>query len=383
LPLKIKQLAGNKFPDYIFIKQLKTINMLKFLALLASFTMLILGFTMTNIDLPINQYQFIGSHNSYKEYIDPKLIKLIEKADTSRSLKGIEYHHIGLSEQLNLGLRALEIDIAADEKGGKYAHPKGLDWAGKQATRPYDTEGVMNEAGFKVLHIQDIDFRSNCLTFKQCLKELKQWSNAHPDHEPIFITMNAKDDTINKPDFVVPEKFTATVFDQLDKALLDHLGLEKIITPDAVRGKFATLEEAVLKNGWMKRSQAKGHFIFILDENKEKTTYYTQNHPALKGRVMFTNAPVGTPEAAILIMNDPLKEGIQIKENVKKGYIVRTRADADTREARTNDYSRFKAAQESGAQIISTDYYVKSTLFPSEYMVSFEGKTYFKKNPLF
>jgi hypothetical protein len=378
----------NTFTAYFFPKQFlfdnkKTDIMPKFFSFIASFAVLIMGAIATDTDLPINHYQFIGSHNSYKEYIDPKLVKLIEKLDTSRSLKGIEYHHIGLSEQLNLGLRALEIDIAADEKGGKYAHPKGLDWAGKQAARPYDTEGVMNEAGFKVLHIQDIDFRSNCLTFKQCLKELKQWSNAHPEHEPIFITMNAKDDTIKRAEFAVPEKFTAAVFDQLDKALLDYLGSEKIITPDAVRGKFATLEEAVLKNGWMKRSQAKGRFFFILDENKEKTAYYTENHPSLKGRVMFTNAPVGTPEAAILIMNDPIKEGAEIKENVKKGYIVRTRADADTKEARTNDYSRFKAAQASGAQIISTDYYVKSTLFPSEFIIHFEGKTYFKKNPLF
>jgi Phosphoinositide phospholipase C, Ca2+-dependent len=355
----------------------------KFLSFIASFAAIITGFIAVDTDLPINHYQFIGSHNSYKEYIDPKLVKLIEKVDTSRSLKGIEYHHVGLSEQLNLGLRALEIDIAADEKGGKYAQPKGLDWAGKQAARPYDTEGVMNETGFKVLHIQDIDFRSNCLTFKQCLQELKQWSNAHPEHEPIFITMNAKDDTIKRAEFTVPEKFTATVFDQLDKALLEYLGREKIITPDVVRGKFATLEEAVLKNGWMKTSQAKGHFFFILDENEEKTAYYTQNHPSLKGRVMFTNAPVGTPEAAILIMNDAIKDGNKIQENVKKGYIVRTRADADTKEARTNDYSRFKAAQASGAQIISTDYYVKSTLFPSEFIVSFEGKTYFRKNPLF
>jgi Phosphoinositide phospholipase C, Ca2+-dependent len=357
--------------------------MVKLFSSLVVLLVVALNYPYLGSDLPINHFQFIGSHNSYKEYIDPKLIKLIEKADTSRSLKGLEYHHVGLSEQLNLGLRALEIDIAADEKGGKYAHPKGLDWVGKNAERPYDTEGVMQEAGFKVLHVQDIDFRSNCLTLKKCLAELKQWSNAHPDHEPIFITMNAKDDTIKRPEFTVPEKFTAAVFDQLDKAIVDYLGNEKIITPDKIRGKFANLEEAVLKNGWLKQSEAKGKFFFVLDENEEKTAYYIKNHPSLKGRMLFTNSPVGTPEAAILIMNDAIKDGEKIKENVKKGYFVRTRADADTREARTNDYSRFKAAQASGAQIISTDYYFKSTLFPSEYVVHFEEKTYFRKNPLF
>ena len=221
------------------------------------------------------------------------------------------------------------------------------------------------------------------MTFKRCLQELKQWSNAHKEHEPIYITMNAKDDTIKMIGFAPPEKFTAPVFDQLDKAILEHLGADKLVTPDVVRGNYKTLEEAVLKQGWMKSSAAKGKFIFILDEVGEKRADYIKSHTSLKGRVLFTDSPIGTPEAAILIMNDAIRDGEKIKANVKKGYIVRTRADADTKEARTNDYSRFKAACQSGAQIISTDYYFKSTLFPSDFEVSFDGKTYFRKNPLF
>ena len=341
------------------------------------------GYVQKDNDLPINHFQTIGSHNSYKEFIDPYLLNLLEKEDPTRSLRSLEYHHMGLSAQLSLGLRGLEIDVYADAKGGKYAHPKGLDLAGKQAARPYDTEGVMNEAGFKVLHMQDLDFRSSCLTFKKCLQELKQWSNAHKSHEPVFITMNTKDDTSKRKDLAPPEKFTAAVLNQLDKTILEHLGADKLITPDAVRGAYKTLEEAVLKHGWMKSSAAKGKFIFILDEVGEKRAEYIKNHASLKGRILFTDSPVGTPEAAILIMNDPIKQGEAIKANVKKGYIVRTRADAETKEARTNDYSRFKAACQSGAQIISTDFYFKTTLFPSDYEVSFEDKKYFRKNPLF
>lgn len=335
-------------------------------------------------DLPINHYQCIGSHNSYKEYIDPKLLKIIDKTDTSRRTSmGLEYHHIGLSEQLNLGLRALEIDVYADEKGGKYAHPRGLDMAGKQANRPYDSEGVMNEPGFKVFHVQEIDFRSNCLTFKKCLQELKLWSNNHPTHEPIYITMNAKDDTIKLPGFTKPEKFTPEVYTQLDGVILSILGKQKLIIPDDIRGNSATLEEAVLKKGWPTMSKSKGKFLFVLDEGKSKTDDYIKNHSSLKGRILFTNSAVGSPEAAFLIVNDAIKNLEKIKENVKKGYIVRTRADADTRQARTNDYTSFEAAKASGAQIISTDYYLKSTLFPSNYSVSFEEKSYVRKNPLF
>ncbi len=331
-------------------------------------------------DLKINQVQVIGSHNSYKQAINPKLFKFLTARD-SDAMKGIDYEHISLTDQLNLGLNALEIDVYADAKGGRYAHPKGLDWVPGQPA--YDTNGVMKEPGFKVFHVLDIDFRSNCLTFKLCLQELKAWSDAHPDHNPIFITMNAKDDPMDKPGFTTPEKFTAKTFAQLDKAILDNLGKQYLITPDDVRGKYKTLESAVLHNNWPTLQAAKGKFIFILDEKGRKRAAYIAGHPSLKGRVLFADALPGTPEAAIHIMNDAKKDLVRIRALVKKGYIIRTRADSDTREARSNDKTSFIAAQKSGAQIISTDYYKKSTHFKSDYVISFADGTYFKPDPLF
>ena len=56
--------------------------------------------------------------------------------------------------------------------------------------------------------------------------------------------------------------------------------------------------------------------------------------------------------------------------------MVRTRSDAGTKEARANNYDRFLKAKASGAQVISTDYYVPSTLFESDFKVIFEDETY-------
>ncbi|MDR3694030.1 phosphatidylinositol-specific phospholipase C1-like protein [Mucilaginibacter sp.] len=349
------------------------------------FSLLLLGsFSLpffNNInDLPINQIQVIGSHNSYKQSIDPKLFKLLEKSD-SAGMSKIDYSHISLTDQLNLGLLDLEIDVYADTKGGRYAHPKGLTWAPGQPA--YDPSGVMNQPGFKVFHIQDIDFRSNCLTFKQCLQELKKWSDAHPDHNPVFITMNAKDEPMKRPGFTIPELFSSAVFDDLDKSLKDNLGLNYLITPDNVRGNYKTLNSAVLHGNWPKLKDAKGKFIFILDENGDKRTEYMAGHPSLKRRVLFADAEPGTPESAIHIMNDAKKDVKLIQALVKKGYIIRTRADSDTKEARENDKTSFEAAEQSGAQIISTDYYKKSTHFKSDYVISFNSGTYFRQNPLF
>lgn len=329
---------------------------------------------------PINHIQVIGSHNSYKKAIDPKLFKMLQGKD-SVGMSKIDYEHISLTDQLNLGLLNLEIDVYADTAGGKYAHPKGLDWVPGQPA--YDTEGVMKQPGFKVFHMVDIDYRSNCPTFKLCLQELKKWSDAHPDHNPIFITMNAKDEVSKNPMFTVPDKFTSAIYDKLDKEIADNLGLDHVITPDKIRGKYKTLEEAVLHQNWPTLKQAKGKFIFILDEKQPKIGEYISGHPSLKGRVLFTNSEPGTPEAAIHIMNGAVKEQAQITDLVKKGYIIRTRADSDTQEARANDKSSFNAAMQSGAQIITTDYYRKSTHFNSDYVISFPNGDYFRANPVF
>jgi len=333
-------------------------------------------------DLPINKVQVIGSHNSYKQAIDTALFSMLKskKPDVARTL---EYSHIRLSDQLDLGLRNLEIDVYADTKGGRYAHPKGLEWEAAAHPPIYDPAGEMMKPGFKIFHVQDLDFRSNCPSFSGCLKELKAWSDQHKDHYPIYITMNAKDEELEVPGYTIPEKFSPGVFDLLDKEILDNLGREYLITPDDIRGRYPSLESAVLAGHWPTMAEARGKFIFILDEKGEKRAGYIQGHPSLTKRVLFADADPGTPEAAFLILNDPQKEeeAATIREMVKKGYMVRTRADADTEEARRNDKSRFQAACQSGAQIITTDYYNRSAFFSSDYIVRFGNGKYIRSTP--
>ena len=333
-------------------------------------------------DLPINKIQVIGSHNSYKKAIDPALFKMFQQRD-SADASSLDYEHIPLTEQLDMGLLNLELDCYVDEKGGRYAHPKGLEWAKGQA--PYDPDGVMNQPGFKILHIPDLDFRSDALTLKQCLQNLRAWSDKHPDHYPVFITLEPKDgithENEKEKDLTESEPYTPSVLDELDKTLEDELGKEHLITPDMVRGHYATLEEAVLSDNWPSLKAAKGKFLFILDDHDRKRDMYIAGHPSLKGRVLFVNADAGMPEAAAMILNNPANP--EIKKLVEKGYIIRTRADADTKEARVNDKSEFLAACSSGAQIITTDYYRKSTRFKSDYVVSFDGPNkYVRLNPV-
>jgi len=327
-------------------------------------------------DTKLNKLQVIGSHNSYKIGIEPALYKVLAAKD-SASMSGLQYDHISITDQLNMGLRNLEIDIYADSKGGKYAHPKGLDLA--KPDKAYDADGVMNKPGFKVFHVTDIDFRSWVPTFEGCLQQLKAWSDANPGHMPVFITLEPKDGKANHFG-TTPEAFTTQLFDEADVVIRKNLGKDKLITPDMVRGNYKTLEEAVLAGNWPTLKNAKGKFFFLLDNSDKKMELYMQGHPSLKGRVAFVNAKPGTPEAAAMFRNN--SEDASIPDLVKKGYIIRTRADSDTKEARANDYSHFTAAKNSGAQIITTDYYKPSQLFKSTYSIKFDDGKYVRLNPV-
>lgn len=319
----------------------------------------------------LNEIQVLGSHNSYKIVMDKALQQLLEPSMGER-LKGLLYTHAPLEEQLNLGLRALELDVVHDPEGGRYAKPGGNEWLkakGLPTGATFDPEGHMLRPGLKVLHVQDIDFRTHCYTFQDALAQLKGWSAAHPGHLPILITMNAKDDAIDKPEFVRPLPFDAAAFAAWDQEILRGLGREKLITPDDVRGKAKSLEAAVLGGGWPELDKVRGKFLFALDERGKKLETYLDGHASLEGRMMFALAPVGNPASAFHICNDAKKQTAEIGKLVRAGYLVRTRADSDTREARRNDYSTFEAAKLSGAHIISTDYYNADPELGTSYQV--------------
>jgi hypothetical protein len=332
----------------------------------------------------MNQIQVLGSHNSYKQAIDPSLLSLLKKSGDHR-LEELEYSHIAIEKQLDLGLRALEIDVVYDPEGGRYAHPRGIAAVAENHLPPgppYDPDGVMNKPGLKVIHIPDMDFRSNVYTFQQELALLKSWSNAHPHHLPIPITMNAKDDSSKRADFVPLLKFDKAAFDAWDAEIVAGLGPEKLITPDDVRGKYPTLEAAVLAHAWPTLASARGKFLFVLDETGQKLDTYVEGHPSLHGRIMFTDSTEGHPEAAFRIVNEAKRDTSYIQYLVRSGYYVRTRADSDTIEARKGDYSSWQAALISGAQVISTDYYQPDPALGTGYHVKLPGGQPGRWNPL-
>jgi hypothetical protein len=310
-------------------------------------------------NLRMNDIVTIGTHNSYKQAIDPGIFALVQKS-SPKVAPTLDYAHRPLDVELGDGARAIEIDVAWDPKGGLFAHPLGPKLVGLSEDPGYAE--AMAKAGFKVLHFQDIDYRSTCVTLHDCLVILKSWSRAHPAHVPILVSFNAKDDSLPNGQGTQALRFDATAYDALDAEIRSVLKQRDLITPDDVQGSYSSLREAVTKGGWPAIGKSRGKFILALDEHAEKAALYAHNSHSLKGRPMFIGEDdLSAPDAAFIVLNEPLTD--DIAGAVKQGFIVRTRADADTVEARANDTRRRDRALASGAQYVSTDYMVPDNRF--------------------
>jgi hypothetical protein len=331
----------------------------------------------------LNQIQVIGTHNSYHAGIAPNESKIWQDK-YANAYKGLDYQHQPLRQQFDSGVRQIELDIYADTKGGRYAHPSGpsnVAAAKLPADPDFDPDGVMNKPGFKVMHVQDVDYRSTCQPFTACLKQVRQWSRAHPDHVPIFILVETKQ---GKPrgelHLTEPEPFTSSTFDALDAEIRSVFPANEIITPDDVRGNYGTLDEAVLAGNWPSLASARGKVVFLMDQRAVGPVYLA-GHPSLRGRVLFTNSAPGEPDAAFIERNEG--PAADITALVRKGYLIRARTDSDTKEARANDTSVRDAMMASGAQLLSTDYPSNEPArWPGNFVVTLPGKAVARCNPI-
>jgi Phosphoinositide phospholipase C, Ca2+-dependent len=335
----------------------------------------------------INQIQVIGSHNSYHAGLLPGVRAFLEKKKPD-SLRGLDYAHQPLDKQFDGGVRQIELDIFADSKGGRYVHPAGPA-AEEAAGVPADPDDenfsgasrdVMMKPGFKVMHVQDLDQHSNCQPFTACLTIVREWSKAHPQHLPIYVLVETKQGKpLNIPNATTPEPFTAESFDELDREIRSVFSAEEMITPDDMRGGYATLNEAARADAWPTLERARGKVIFLMDQ-RSVGPLYLDGHPNLQGRVLFTNAAPGQPDAAFTEENDGTEE--EIAALVRQGYLVRTRTDADTKEGRSGSTPRRDHAMASGAQILSTDYPKVEPAQWTGYFVSFAGGAIARCNPV-
>jgi hypothetical protein len=166
--------------------------------------------------------------------------------------------------------------------------------------------------------------------------------------------------------------FDAAAFAEVDREILSVLGADKVFTPDQLRGVYPTLEAAAKAGAWPRLSRAQGKFVFLYlvpGLDFARFAPYLNGTPSLQGRAAFVQGLPGMAHTAFVLVDNALVKRDRIPALVRQGYLVRTRADIDTDEARRNDSRRRNQALESGAQIISTDYLTTPNVHDNDYHV--------------
>lgn len=340
-------------------------------------------------DLRLNEVQTLGSHNSYH------LPAIPEVADALQGLvpalwETISYEHQPLTEQLeDYGIRQFELDVYADPDGGTYANPGAYQLL---SLRPPDA-GELDDPGFKVAHIADIDRNTTCLTFVACLEEIHQWSADNPDHLPLMVMVETKGDDLRDGggdfgvdvdtlgvDFARPLEMTPELFDDLEAEVRSVFDEEELIVPDDVRGDADSLEEAVLDGGWPTVGESRGKVLFSLVDTGDDRELYVEDAPNLAGKLFFTSSEPGRPDAAFLRIDDSTAEPDELLEAAEAGYLIRTRTDEPGIHAVSGDTSLRDSALASGGNYLSTDYYVAAD--GTGYVVALPGGAVARCNPV-
>jgi len=314
-------------------------------------------------DLRLDQVQVLGSHNSYHRFLFDAPRQALEQSLPALA-EQLDYEHPPLPEQFDLGVRQIELDIVDDPRGGKYAAPTTGDYP----NLPRDP--VMRTPGFKVIHFPGLDTNSSCLTLVQCLRLVGDWSAAHPGHVPIAVYLENKDGT-----------FDADRLARLEAEIRAAIPREQLLTPDDVRGDAATVGDAVRERGWPAVDGIRGRIWLFVPGAAFRDVALTR-YPGLRGALVFTGAEPGAPDAAVALVDDPVADGPAISAAVREHMMVRTRTDADTREARTGDTAKRDTALASGAQLVSTDYERPDPRFGTGYVVRIPGGTPGRCNPV-
>ncbi|MEX2332729.1 MAG: phosphatidylinositol-specific phospholipase C1-like protein [Pseudohongiella sp.] len=320
-------------------------------------------------DLRLNHVQVLGSHNSYKRLPADRLVSLLDSYREGWA-DSIHYEHRPLQEQLQLlGIRQFELDVFADPDGGLFAEPAG----GMLIDDPelVTNRTVLQTPGLKVLHSQDVDYRTTCLTLVACLTAIRDWSVQHPRHLPIMVMLELKDaprQDWGPLNYTTPQVFDASNIFTVDDEIWQVFARDHVITPDDVRGSHATLNQAIMTDGWPTLADSRGKILFALDNTGRHLGHYLSRSEILAERALFVSAEPGHPASAFLKMNNVIADGEAIKEYAAQGYLIRTRSDVPTQEARTGDTTRRDLALDSGAQYVSTDY-AEPSPFGSGYQV--------------
>lgn len=252
-----------------------------------------------------------GTHNSYHLRTEPVLHP------------SWAYDHRPLTEQLDGGVRALELDIHHTEAGD-----------------------------FEVFHLPAVDAGTTCLKLTDCFAEIVAWSTAHRQHAPLMVWLEPKDDLDAAAAGYTP--LAGHLLD-LDAAVAAAVPSELLFTPDELRGDADDLPTAIAaEGGWPTLRHTRGRVIVGLLDGGAHRDELVADNPTLSGRAVFAGAEtVDEPWSALHKWNSAKDE--RMPSGLEAGHLITNNVDsADTSDADNADAAATALA--AGAAWIASDF---------------------------
>lgn len=303
--------------------------------------------------IKFNELSFLGTHNSYQKVIIEETKKLYESLSALTfglySAENLDFESETLTDQLNCGIRSFELDIETFDRDG--------------------------EISFTCMHNPYFEMATSCYDFSLAMKEISMWSDNNPGHLPITLLVEPKSIFIPLEDM---EFFNIEYAEALDDMLRETLG-DKLFTPADMQRDYASFGEMRAADGWCEVKDMLGKVVVLLHDCAA-TEKYIAIDPAVKTQAMFPVLREGDVDrdcASVILCNKPEKL-LKIKEDIinNRKIMVRTRADQFNRISEDTRKNAFA----SGANIISTDYPVRTDTGYGDYVVTFGGKTTVRPN---
>lgn len=216
-----------------------------------------------------------------------------------------------------------------------------------QGVRQLELDVRYDSGQLLVGHLPIVDGRTSCRTFRSCLLLIKSWSKKRPGHLPVFVFIEAKDD-------LAPSRLDGRL-DAIETEIAATFPRSSLLSPADVARPGLSLRDSVQANGWPSLAEARGRVAFVLFGHYRHRAAYWAAHQGGRDGLMFVVAKAhesNRPEAAVLMIDDPIRDGALIDRASRAGFLVRTRADKGL----VRDTARRDAALRSGAHFVSTDF---------------------------
>lgn len=294
-----------------------------------------------------NEVQFLSTHNSYQISATEEYKKLFGAlSDLTFGLvksETAEFNMDSLTEQLEVGIRGLEIDIETVDKDG--------------------------EVSFIVTHNPLLDNTSSCYDFEKALEEIKMWSDNNPGHLPVTVIIEPKKAVVAVNNM---RNYSLEYARKTDELIREVMG-ETLLTPADMLGDYESFREMRENDGWPALEETAGKVLFLLHDTTVTSEYINQDK-SIKSQAMFPMlryADRNKDYASFIIDNNPKTALSHEEESIDKyNLIVRIRTDSFP----NFSDEKYENSDLCRAQIVSTDF--PPTAGESKYHVySFDGYT--------